>query len=65
MQDQSILRLLLENNNGSDMEKNSKRELSQETGLSTDQDSGQRCYEGEDYPYTSNGAVDLDCLWNY
>ena len=65
MHDQSILRLLLENSNGPDMEKNSKGKLSQETGLSTDHDLGQRYYEDEEYPYTSNGAVDLDYLWNY
>ncbi|KAM7516763.1 hypothetical protein LguiA_006346 [Lonicera macranthoides] len=65
MHDQSILRLLLENSNGPDMEKNSKGKLSQETGSSTDHDLGERYYEDEEYPYTSNGAVDLDCLWNY
>ncbi|KAJ8750183.1 hypothetical protein K2173_014098 [Erythroxylum novogranatense] len=65
---QSILRLLLENN-GANMNRNSKAELSQDTGLSTDMCSGhdmfQRSFEHQEYPSSYGGPVDLDCLWNY
>lgn len=63
MQDQSILRLLIDSNQG-----NMKAELSQDTDMSsglTNHEIGQRCYEDEDYQINSAGPVDLDCLWNY
>ncbi|KAK3007620.1 hypothetical protein RJ639_014106 [Escallonia herrerae] len=68
MQDQNILRYMVENN-GASMKQNSKAELSQDTGMSTDISSavsnhemGQGSYEDQDYNISS---ADLDCLWNY
>ncbi|CAK9186067.1 unnamed protein product [Ilex paraguariensis] len=72
MHDQSILRVLMENN-GTNLKQNCKSEFSNDTDMSTDIGSGlsrhemaQRPYEGEEYPITTSaGPVDLDCLWNY
>lgn len=75
IQDQSILRYFLLDYSGeeSEMMKNSKTDFSPDTGgMSTDMSSvvsnhemGQRSYEDHEYPITSGGPVDLDCLWNY
>ncbi|KAK2994608.1 hypothetical protein RJ640_025662, partial [Escallonia rubra] len=66
MQDQNILRHMLENN-GASMKQNTKAELSQDTGMSTDISSavsnhemGQGSYEDQDYNISSAGPVDLD-----
>lgn len=75
MQDQSILKMLLENN-GLDMKKNSREELSQDTSLSTDintdnssvlskQETVQRSYEDNEFLSNCGGLADLECLWNY
>ncbi|XVE56906.1 hypothetical protein DITRI_Ditri04bG0048100 [Diplodiscus trichospermus] len=79
-QDQSILRALIENH-GSNMSQNFKtdRELinvSQETGLITDINNeissvvsnlemGKRPFDDHEGPFTSTGAMDLDCFWRY
>ncbi|KAI8029121.1 NAC domain-containing protein 100 [Camellia lanceoleosa] len=66
MEDQSILRFLLQNN-GMNMKRYSKAEYSPETGISTDISSnhemGQSSYE--DPINSAGGPVDLDGLWNY
>lgn len=61
-EDQSILRMLVDNNGGF-MKRNTKAEVSQDTaGVSADISS----VISADNPSTSNGAVDhLDYLWNY
>lgn len=65
MQEESIFNYFLENN-GAEMKNSSKTEYSQDTcGMSTDVSCGQRCCEDEEYPITSGGPVDLDCLWNF
>ncbi|OVA12201.1 NAC domain [Macleaya cordata] len=80
MQDQAILRALLENH-GSTMKQSFKAEremvsISQETGLTTDMnteissvvsnhDMGRQSFKDQEDPSTSAGPVDLDCLWNY
>lgn len=80
MQDQTILRALLENN-GSNMRQHFKTEremisVSQETGLTTDMnpeissvmsnlDMGRRPFEDQEGPSSSAVPIDLDCLWNY
>ncbi|CAK7322948.1 unnamed protein product [Dovyalis caffra] len=67
----SILRMLLENL-GPNMNLNSKRELSQDTGLSTDMSSVvtnhelvQKSFVDPEDPLSSAIPIDLDCLWNY
>ncbi|XP_060672583.1 NAC domain-containing protein 100 [Ziziphus jujuba] len=74
MQDQSILKMLLENH-APNMKRNSRTEFSQGTGglsttdmssaLSNHHDMVQRSFEDQDDPSSSVGPVDLDCLWNY
>nr|UBT01610.1 NAC transcription factor 05 [Litchi chinensis] len=53
MQDQSILKILLENH-PSDMKLNPKTEFSQDSVVSNQED-----------PSTSGGPAALDCFWNY
>lgn len=75
IQDQSILRYFVLEYNGeeSKIKTNSKTDFSPDTGgMSTDMSSvvsnhemGQRSSEDQEYPITSGGPVDLDCLWNY
>lgn len=76
MQDSSLLKFLVENNETEDetrRKQSYKTEFSQDTGgISTDissvvsnHDMGQSTYEDQEYPITSAGPVDLDCLWNY
>lgn len=77
VQDQSILRTLLENHGSSTIKlENCKvvESISQETGLTTDHEissvvsnheMGSRSLEEQDAPSTSSGPVDLDYLWNY
>lgn len=77
LQDQSsILRFLLENqgfNMNMDMNRNTKTEFSQETGMSTtdissvlsNHEMGQRSFDDHDDPCSSAAPVDIDCLWNY
>ncbi|KAI3462922.1 hypothetical protein Pfo_019585 [Paulownia fortunei] len=72
MQDQSILRLLLETN-GPCMKQNVKEEFSQDFGINADISSaisnhevGFKPYEeNQDYSFFSTGTVEFDCLWNY
>ncbi|XVF09043.1 hypothetical protein REPUB_Repub07fG0056500 [Reevesia pubescens] len=80
MQDQSILRALIENH-GSNMRQDFKTEremvsVSQETGLTTDINTeissvvsnlqiGKRPFDDQEAPSTSAGPVDLDCFWHY
>ncbi|KAL3525914.1 hypothetical protein ACH5RR_014286 [Cinchona calisaya] len=68
MQDQSILKLLLEDY-GSNAGQNAKTEFSQCTGiLSTymsSSPSNLRPYSYQECPITSAGPLELDCLWNY
>ncbi|KAL3526538.1 hypothetical protein ACH5RR_011194 [Cinchona calisaya] len=72
MQDQSILKLLLEDY-GPNARQNANTEFSYETGMSTDVSSSPMSNHGADLrpygyqecPITSTGPVDLDCLWNY
>ncbi|XWS60518.1 hypothetical protein CRYUN_Cryun07bG0042600 [Craigia yunnanensis] len=79
MQDQSILRALIENH-GSNMRQDFKTErdmisVSQETGLTTDINTeisvvsnlemGKRTFDDQEAPSTSAGPVDLDCFWHY
>lgn len=66
MEDQSILRFLLQNN-GMNTKRYSKAAYSPETGISTDISSnhemGLSSYE--DPINSAGGPVDLDCFWNY
>jgi hypothetical protein len=68
MPEHSMLRILLENH-GPGMNLNSKRELSEDTGLSTDMSSVVTNHElvhgSFEDPSSSAGPVDLDYLWNY
>lgn len=68
MPEHSMLRILLENH-GPGMNLNSKRELSEDTGLSTDMSSvvtnHQLVHGSFEDPSSSAGPVDLDYLWNY
>ncbi|XP_011035791.1 PREDICTED: NAC domain-containing protein 100-like [Populus euphratica] len=68
MPEHSMLRILLENH-GPGMNLNSKRELSEDTGLSTDMSSVVTNHELVHRPFedpsSSAGPVDLDYLWNY
>lgn len=68
MPEHSMLRILLENH-GPGMNLNSKRELSEDTGLSTDISSVVTNHElvhgSFEDPSSSAGPVDLDYLWNY
>lgn len=68
MPEHSMLRILLENQ-GPGMNLNSKRELSEDTGLSTDMSSVVTNHEmvhgSFEDPSSSAGPVDLDYLWNY
>ncbi|XP_022728074.1 NAC domain-containing protein 100-like [Durio zibethinus] len=80
MQDQSILRTLIENR-GSNMSQDCKTErkmgsVSQQTGLTTDINTeipsvisnlkaGKRPFDDQEAPSTSAGPVDLDCFWHY
>lgn len=68
MPEHSMLRILLENQ-GPGMNLNSKRELSEDTGLSTDMSSVATNHElvhgSFEDPSSSAGPVDLDYLWNY
>ncbi|GLU12399.1 hypothetical protein SLE2022_290840 [Rubroshorea leprosula] len=80
MQDQSILRALLESN-GSTLRQSFKTErdiisVSQDTGLTTDINTeissvmsnlemGKRPFDDQDAPSASAGPVDLDSFWNY
>ncbi|OMP11596.1 No apical meristem (NAM) protein [Corchorus capsularis] len=81
MQDQSILRALIENH-GSNMRQDFKTErdqmvsVSQETGLTTDINTeissvvsnlelGKRTFDEQEAPSTSAAPVDLDCFWHY
>ncbi|KAM7268805.1 hypothetical protein ACFE04_010971 [Oxalis oulophora] len=61
MQDQSILRLLLENQ-GSNPKGNLKADYSAETDMSSAVSNHENV---QDDPSTSDGPVDLDSLWNY
>ncbi|XP_057486798.1 NAC domain-containing protein 100-like [Actinidia eriantha] len=64
-QDQSILSLLLENNE-MDMKRDLKAEFSPvSTDISSNHEVGQMNYEDQEDPITSGGPVDIDCLWNY
>ncbi|XP_031254215.1 NAC domain-containing protein 79 [Pistacia vera] len=64
MQDQSILKMLLENH-GPNMKKTfSKAEFSQDSVVSN-QEAVQKSFEDHHHPSSSGGPVDLDCLWNY
>ncbi|KAF8408127.1 hypothetical protein HHK36_007270 [Tetracentron sinense] len=80
MQDQYILRALLENH-GSNMKQSCKTEMeivsiSQETGLTTDMNNdissvvlnhemGRSAFDDQENPASSAGPVYLDSLWNY
>lgn len=72
MQEQSVLRMLLQNN-APDMNQNAKGEFSPETGFSTDissavsnHDMAQRSFKDyQEDPSTSAGPVDVACLWSY
>ncbi|KAL3568000.1 hypothetical protein D5086_030651 [Populus alba] len=68
MPEHSMLRILLENH-GPGMNLNSKRELSEDTGLSTDMSSvvtnHELVHRSFEDPSSSAGPVDLDYLWNY
>ncbi|XWS37333.1 hypothetical protein CRYUN_Cryun19dG0033600 [Craigia yunnanensis] len=80
MQDQSILRALIENH-GSNMRQDFKTEreivsISQETCLTTDINTeissvvsnleiGKRAFDDQEAPSTSAGALDLDYFWHY
>lgn len=71
MQDQSILKMLLENH-APNMKRHTKAEFSPEAGFSTDissvvsnHDVAQRSFEDQEDPSSSSGPVDIDCLWNY
>ncbi|XVF11898.1 hypothetical protein REPUB_Repub08aG0066900 [Reevesia pubescens] len=80
MQDQSILRALIENH-GLNLRHDFKTErdmvsVSQETGLTTDINTeissvisnleiGKRQFDDQEAPSTSAGPVNLDCFWHY
>ncbi|KAH7554563.1 hypothetical protein ACOSP7_028012 [Xanthoceras sorbifolium] len=55
MQDQSLLKMLLENHGPPSMNPNPKTEFSQDDSAVSNQED----------PSSSCGPVDLDCLWNY
>lgn len=70
LQDQSILRFLLENHSPI-IRRNAKAEFSPETGFSTDissavsnHDVAQGSFDDLE-PSSSAGPVDIDCLWSY
>lgn len=75
VQDQSTMRYMMEyNGEVTEMKQTCKTEFSQDTigGMSTDVSSAvsnhidTRSYDDQEYhPITSNGPVDLGCLWNY
>ncbi|GLU01886.1 hypothetical protein SLE2022_191670 [Rubroshorea leprosula] len=62
MQDQSILKMLLENE-GENMRRNAKAEFSQDSGVSNPE-LIQRPFDDQDLS-GSAGPVNLDCLWSY
>ncbi|XAR51716.1 hypothetical protein NMG60_11006429 [Bertholletia excelsa] len=65
VQDQSILRFLMQNEVGA-MRKYSTAEFSPDAGVSADMSSAVSNHEmGREDPSPSGGPVDLDCLWNY
>ncbi|KAI3452282.1 hypothetical protein Pfo_008947 [Paulownia fortunei] len=61
MQDQSILRLLLENN-VPNLKQNAKAGFSQDMSY---HEVGFKPYEDQEFPIISTAPVDLDCLWSY
>lgn len=63
MQDQSILKMLLDNH-GPNMKRNSKAEFSQDSVVSN-HELIQRPFDDQEAPSSSAGPVDLDCLWSY
>ncbi|KAJ4707418.1 NAC domain protein [Melia azedarach] len=63
MQDQSILKMLLDNH-GPNMKRNSKAEFSQDSVVSN-HELIQRSFDDQEAPSSSAGPVDLDCLWSY
>ncbi|KAH9740169.1 hypothetical protein WN944_005552 [Citrus x changshan-huyou] len=64
MQDQSILKMLLENH-GPNMKKNSKAEFSQDDSVVSNHEFIQGSFDDQEDPSSSAGPVALDCLWNY
>ncbi|CAI0388419.1 unnamed protein product [Linum tenue] len=71
MPEQSLLRMLVENNGWQTPESLKPEEISAETGHNSDMSSThdqllRRSYEvSEDPSLTSAGILDLDCLWSY
>ncbi|KAL0431729.1 UNVERIFIED_CONTAM: NAC domain-containing protein [Sesamum radiatum] len=63
VQDESILRLLLEKN-GPFMKQNVKAEFSEDTGTNT-ADLGFKPCDDQEFPIISTGPIDFDCFWNY
>lgn len=64
MQDQSILKMLLENH-GPSTKKNSKAEFSQDESVVSNHEFIQGSFDDHEDPSSSAGPVALDCLWNY
>lgn len=68
MQDQPILKMLLENHGPNMKTTVSKAEFSQDSAVSNHeviQRSFQNHHHPQHHPSSSCGPVDLDCLWNY
>ncbi|KAL0424360.1 UNVERIFIED_CONTAM: NAC domain-containing protein [Sesamum radiatum] len=63
VQDESILRVLLEKN-GPFMKQNVKAEFSEDIGINT-ADLGFKPYDDQEFPIISTGPADFDCFWNY